>query len=100
LCAKIYFFFFFSDSNFKQQRLPAWHPNLTAGTVLPTFFVIGVAFIPIGVGMLYFSSNVMELELDYTNCKNANSGLACSDLILNGTSEPCVCKLHFRIEQV
>jgi len=27
-----------SDSAFKQQRLPAWQPILTAGTVLPTFF--------------------------------------------------------------
>jgi hypothetical protein len=30
------------DSKFKQQALPAWQPILTAGTVLPTFFVIGV----------------------------------------------------------
>lgn len=48
------------DSAFKQQRLPAWQPILTAGTVLPTFFVIGVAFIPIGIGMMYFSSNVSK----------------------------------------
>lgn len=47
------------DSAFKQQRLPAWQPILTAGTVLPTFFVIGVAFIPIGIGMLWFSDNVI-----------------------------------------
>ena len=40
--------------------MPAWQPILTAGTVLPTFFVIGVAFIPIGIGMLWFSENVME----------------------------------------
>lgn len=36
------------NSKFKQQALPAWQPILTAGTVLPAFFVIGVAFIPIG----------------------------------------------------
>ena len=36
------------ESKFKQQSLPAWQPILTAGTVLPTFFVIGIAFIPIG----------------------------------------------------
>ena len=35
-------------SKFKQQALPAWQPILTAGTVLPAFFVIGVAFVPIG----------------------------------------------------
>ena len=45
-------------SAFKQQRLPAWQPILTAGTVLPAFFVIGVAFVPIGVGLLYFSNDV------------------------------------------
>jgi hypothetical protein len=48
----------FTDSAFKQQRLPAWQPILTAGTVLPTFFIIGVAFIPIGIGLLHFSNNV------------------------------------------
>lgn len=46
------------DSAFKQQRLPAWQPILSAGTVLPTFFVIGIAFIPVGVGLLYFSESV------------------------------------------
>ena len=30
------------------KALPAWQPILTAGTVLPAFFVIGVAFVPIG----------------------------------------------------
>ena len=48
------------NSKFKQQALPAWQPILTAGTVLPTFFVIGVAFIPIGVGLMYFSDTVKE----------------------------------------
>ena len=51
-----------TDSAFKQQRLPAWQPILTAGTVLPTFFVIGVAFIPIGIAMLWFSENVSSLS--------------------------------------
>jgi hypothetical protein len=31
---------------------------MTAGTVLPTFFVIGIAFIPVGIGLLYFSDEV------------------------------------------
>ena len=50
------------NSKFKQQALPAWQPILTAGTVLPTFFVIGVAFIPIGVGLMYFSDTVKEVS--------------------------------------
>lgn len=49
-----------ADSAFKQQRLPAWQPILTAGTVLPTFFVIGIAFIPVGIGLLYFSDEVSQ----------------------------------------
>ncbi|XP_066146141.1 cell cycle control protein 50A isoform X1 [Euwallacea fornicatus] len=57
-----------SDSAFKQQKLPAWQPILTAGTVLPTFFVIGIAFIPIGIGLLYFSDEVKEFIHDYTDC--------------------------------
>ena len=35
------------DSKFKQQALPAWQPILTAGTVLPTFFVIGTHLPPL-----------------------------------------------------
>ena len=38
-----------------------------------------VAFIPIGIGMLYFSSNVMEKEIDYTNCKN-DQNVPCSQV--------------------
>lgn len=56
-----YFYLFYCclpDSAFKQQRLPAWQPVLTAGTVLPAFFVIGIAFIPVGVALLYFSNAV------------------------------------------
>jgi hypothetical protein len=33
----------------------------------------GVAFIPIGVGLLYFSNTVHELEIDYTDCTNFQS---------------------------
>ena len=61
-----------TDSAFKQQRLPAWQPILTAGTVLPTFFVIGIACIPIGIGMLWFSNTVVEKEIDYTDCAAAH----------------------------
>jgi len=80
-----------SDSAFKQQRLPAWQPILTAGTVLPTFFVIGVAFIPIGIGMMYFSANVMERSVPYTDCKGTND-LFCSESIKNKTANEKNCK--------
>jgi len=88
-----------NDSAFKQQRLRAWQPILTAGTVLPTFFVIGVAFIPIGIGMMYFSANVMEKAIPYTDCEN-EAGDRCSDVISNKTAEQkhCTCSVPFEIE--
>lgn len=51
------------NTAFKQQRLPAWQPILTAGTVLPAFFVIGLIFIPIGIGIFVTSNNIREYEV-------------------------------------
>lgn len=87
------------DSAFKQQRLPAWQPILTAGTVLPTFFVIGVAFIPIGIGMLWFSENVKEVKIDYTEtCLNGNND-KCSAVINNLNNATCICTVGFDIDE-
>ena len=89
------------NSKFKQQKLPAWQPILTAGTVLPTFFVIGIAFIPIGVGLMYFSNQVNELVQDYTECYNANNpSESCSAKIGDINFHPndtCVCNVPFNI---
>ncbi|XP_048509773.1 cell cycle control protein 50A isoform X2 [Athalia rosae] len=90
-----------SDSAFKQQRLPAWQPILTAGTVLPTFFVIGIAFIPVGIGLLYFSDEVKEQTIDYTNC-NSNNTVAgnstkCADIIALNPSADCYCEIDFKL---
>ncbi|CAG7835882.1 unnamed protein product [Allacma fusca] len=81
-----------ADSAFKQQRLAAWQPILTAGTVLPTFFVIGILFIPVGIGLLFFSDSVNEITKEYTHCIKAGTGSGtgkdeqkCSDVIANGT---------------
>ncbi|XP_044737780.1 cell cycle control protein 50A [Chrysoperla carnea] len=95
-----------SDSAFKQQRLPAWQPILTAGTVLPTFFVIGIAFIPIGVGLLYFSDEVKEIVVDYTNCEqkllnnntkeyDISSGETCAKIIEKNSNAECHCAVDF-----
>ncbi|XP_024944337.1 cell cycle control protein 50A isoform X2 [Cephus cinctus] len=91
-----------SDSAFKQQRLPAWQPILTAGTVLPTFFVIGIAFIPVGIGLLYFSDEVKERSIDYTNCISNNTErdgnfTKCSELIEKNSTLNCFCSLNFTL---
>jgi len=46
------------DTKFKQQQLPAWQPILTASSVLPLLFAIGVGFVPLGVAFLITANNV------------------------------------------
>lgn len=59
------------DTAFKQQRLRAWQPILTPRTVLPTLFLIGVLFAPLGGILLYVSNSVSEVVIDYTECYKA-----------------------------
>ncbi|XP_017784332.1 PREDICTED: cell cycle control protein 50A [Nicrophorus vespilloides] len=100
-----------SDSAFKQQRLPAWQPILTAGTVLPAFFVIGIAFIPVGIALLYFSDEVKEKIIDYTLCNKTEKlydgyikdmGRPCAEIIkeegFDATKDPCICHMQFTLD--
>jgi len=98
------------DTPFSQQKLPAWQPILTAGTVLPAFFVIGIAFVAIGVGLLYFTNNIKEMEVDYTDCLNVltkDEGKACSEVlkdlgdIKSGKDllGKCKCEVDIKIEE-
>ncbi|KUI72721.1 Meiotically up-regulated gene 89 protein [Cytospora mali] len=57
-----------ANTAFRQQRLKAWQPILTPKTVLPLFFSIGIIFAPIGGLLLYASSQVQEISIDYTTC--------------------------------
>ncbi|KAG9201890.1 hypothetical protein G6514_005308 [Epicoccum nigrum] len=59
------------NTAFRQQRLKAWQPILTPKTVLPLFFIVGIIFAPIGGLLLYASSLVQELSIDYTNCNTS-----------------------------
>lgn len=95
-----------SDSDFSQQKLPAWQPILTAGTVLPAFFVIGIAFLAIGVGLLHFSNQVLEYDVDYTKCfSTLEPEKMCKDVVnatindptKNGTGN-CQCIVDIKIE--
>ncbi|XP_013184159.1 cell cycle control protein 50A [Amyelois transitella] len=87
-----------ADSAFKQQRLPAWQPILTAGTVLPTFFVIGIAFIPVGIGLLYFSDEVKEKVIDYTDCMKVGENITCAEYIKQHFMAPCECQINFTLD--
>lgn len=88
-----------ADGTFKQQRLPAWQPILTAGTVLPTFFVLGVAFISIGIGLFYVSKGVKEKTIDYTHCASLDDPTKkCAEVIGDRTDRSCRCSINFEIE--
>jgi len=88
------------DTLFKQQKLPAWQPIMTAGTVLPVLFVIGAIFIPLGIGLLVTSNNLQEITVDYTeNCKPPNNVFrTCADYIQNKTGETCNCTIAFELK--
>ncbi|XP_030762405.1 cell cycle control protein 50A isoform X1 [Sitophilus oryzae] len=100
-----------SDSAFKQQKLPAWQPILTAGTVLPTFFVIGIAFIPVGISLLYFSDEVKEFVLDYTHCNQTLPNEAsetsdwsitnqtCISVLQNKPNDTCICREKITLKE-
>ena len=84
-----------SSSRLKQQKLPAWQPILTAKTVLPLFFAVGVAFVLLGTVLLVYSNNVREFIYDYTNCVNSNN-IKCSDFpALYNTN--CMCTIKFEL---
>ncbi|OBZ75789.1 Meiotically up-regulated gene 89 protein [Grifola frondosa] len=58
-----------ANTAFKQQRLKAWQPILTPRTVLPTLFIIGLVFAPIGALLIWGSGLVSEMSFDYTDCE-------------------------------
>ncbi|KAF9933883.1 hypothetical protein FBU30_004051 [Linnemannia zychae] len=59
------------NTSFKQQRLKAWQPILTAKSVLPTLFILGILFAPLGGLLLWRNGQVTEMSFEYTDCKNA-----------------------------
>jgi hypothetical protein len=57
-----------TDSPFSQQEMKAVRPFLTAGNVMPLFLILGIVFIPVGIGMLVVSEATKELvRISFTN---------------------------------
>ncbi|KAF9904611.1 hypothetical protein EC991_002540 [Linnemannia zychae] len=59
------------NTSFKQQRLKAWQPILTAKSVLPTFFILGILFAPLGGLLVWRDGQVSEMSFEYTDCESA-----------------------------
>jgi len=89
-----------ADTAFKQQRLPAWQPILTARNVMPIFFGVAAAFVPIGIGLLYITNLVQEFTIDYTHCKSSSyPARSCADLIASHHNTSCDCSITFTLEE-
>ena len=87
------------NTSFRQQRVGAWEPIYTVGFVVPTFLVIGIAFIPIGIGMLSISNNIMEKVIPYTDCTN-KEGRFCKNVIASQrpAERDCFCNISFEVD--
>lgn len=58
------------NTAFRQQRLKSWQPVLTAKLVLPLLLLIGVIFIPIGLGIFLTTFNVELVQINYSDCES------------------------------
>ncbi|KAI8925273.1 CDC50/LEM3 family [Entophlyctis helioformis] len=91
------------NTAFKQQRLKAWQPLLTPKTVLPTFFLIGIVFVPLGIGLYLASDRVVQVAFDYTKCSTtatnvfgpAEAGSPISQWKYDPASQ--ICSIQFNI---
>jgi len=54
-----------ASSNFKQQKLPAWQPVMSAPWVISCFFFLAVLFLPIGGAIVAISDGVQEVIVRY-----------------------------------
>ncbi|PAA57812.1 hypothetical protein BOX15_Mlig012769g2 [Macrostomum lignano] len=91
------------SSAFHQQKLPAWQPLLTAGTVFPVFLIMSIAFICLGVALLLANSNISELSIDYTDCKRIGDRTPCANLVKKpefySNYSVCQCRLEFKLDK-
>ncbi|XP_009959680.1 PREDICTED: cell cycle control protein 50C-like, partial [Leptosomus discolor] len=84
------------NSAFKQQKLPAWKPQLTIATVLSSFFLTGVFCLSVGVCLILSANSVREIQIDYSDkCSD------CSKLRENSSNwnKECHCSLNFTLKE-
>jgi hypothetical protein len=55
------------NSKFKQQKLPAWRPVPTITSTFLTFLFFGLAFIIIGIFVIIYSNDIVEVSQNYEN---------------------------------
>jgi len=88
------------ETNFKQQKLPAWTPMLTPKFVVLLFLVAGLVFIPIGTFLIHSSDAVREYEINYTECTDASdiNRNSCQSKLAANLTNKCKCRLAINIK--
>lgn len=84
------------NSAFKQQRLPAWSPMLTANTVLPFFYILSLICLLLGVWLLLTVQSTQEFKMDYTEAGTCNKCFEKRKNASNAVQE-CSCKVVFEL---
>ena len=59
--------------NFKEQKLAAWQPLYSSGSVAIAFFVIGIFFLVFGAVITVYDAAVIEVVVDYTTCNDCHT---------------------------
>ncbi|XP_072287695.1 cell cycle control protein 50C-like [Pyxicephalus adspersus] len=83
------------NTAFKQQRLPAWKPLLTAESVLSSFFIIGLFCLGVGISWVIATKNVKEIRINYSDyCSE------CTKLRENSSNSEklCSCTINFSVQ--
>jgi hypothetical protein len=83
------------DDAFHQQRLKMWQPILSPMNVIIIFLVIGIAFIPSGIGLMNMSNDVYEDVKEYDSLQTETTCSVKDAQQVNGNS----CEIQFTIEQ-
>lgn len=59
------------NNKFKQQQVPSWRPKPTVASTTITFLVFGVIYLVGGIIVNWFSNDISEVKMDYTEaCGN------------------------------
>ncbi|XP_054829943.1 cell cycle control protein 50C-like isoform X2 [Eublepharis macularius] len=82
------------NSAFKQQKLPAWKPQLSPALVLSTFIGTGSFCLAVGIALLLAATSVKEIQINYSDrCSD------CSKLRENSSNweKECFCLTNFTL---
>ena len=60
------------NSKFKQQKMAGWRPVPSMARTVVIFFVLGIVFVGLGVLILLFSNEIVEITEKYDDCKTTN----------------------------